>query len=112
MSRVNEVRKFVESFMSSEDCRLVDFKENEEALSEMGYHSDEDGYYAVSNEDDDIYFEGIEGLLKLTELKFGIDIEFSNVGGFDSPGYDVDCYAWASIIDGELYFDDVQHERY
>lgn len=112
MSRVNEVKDFVDSFLSEEECRLVDFQLNEDELKLLGYESDDGGWTVFNINNEDEYVEGIEGLLKLAELKFGINIEFDNVGGFDSPGYDVDCYAWASVVDGELYFDTVQHERY
>mgnify|MGYP000422536869 FL=1 len=36
---------------------------------------------------------------------FDVELDFKYIGGFDSPGCDINCYAWAGIIDGELYFD-------
>lgn len=69
--------------------------------------NDEDGQVIECDEFEDIY-----GLIKYIKNKFNCDIKINHCGGFDSPGYDVDCYAWAGIIDGELYFDSVEQERY
>lgn len=57
-------------------------------------------------------FDDLCGLIRYTNTKFNCDIELKHCGGFDSPGYDVDCYAWAGIIDGELYFDSLEQESY
>ena len=51
-------------------------------------------------------------VIKMANEKFGVNIEVENVGGFDSPGYGMTCYAWAGIIDGELYFDCLKEECY
>lgn len=72
-----------------------------------GQINEEDG--SVIETDD---FDGIYGLINFTNKKFDCKLEFIKVGGFDSPGYDVKCYAWAGIIDGELYLDSLQMERY
>lgn len=72
-----------------------------------GWINDEDGQVIEHDEFDDIY-----ELIKYTNKKFNCDIDVNKIGGFSSPGYDVDCYAWAGIIDGELYFDGVEQESY
>lgn len=69
-------------------------------------------------EDDGSIFENDLELYSIADVvgyvanKYGVNIEIECIGGFDSPGYDVCCYAWAGIIDGELYFDGLQQERY
>lgn len=59
--------------------------------------------------------EGIEdiyGLMKAASKKFNVALKITRVGGFDSPGYTVNCYAWSGIVDGELYLDSVEQEYY
>lgn len=44
---------------------------------------------------------------------FGIQCDYAYCGGFDSPGYDIDCYAIAFVTtDGELGLYDYQYETY
>lgn len=57
-------------------------------------------------------YDSIEEVIRHVSKKYNVEIKLRYIGGFDSPGYDVDCYAWASIIDGDLYFDSLQQERY
>ena len=58
-------------------------------------------------------FYRLEDVVKYVFNKHGIEnYEFAHVGGFDSPGYNVDCYSWSAIIDGELYFDHTSIESY
>lgn len=68
---------------------------------------DEDGRI-IETED----FEDIYDLISFVNSKFDCSIEVIKVGGFNSPGYDIYCYAWAGIIDGVLYFDSLQAEYY
>lgn len=45
--------------------------------------------------------------------KFNVQCQVCSCGGFDSPGYDIDCYAIAWISeDGNLGMMDYQEERY
>jgi len=69
-----------------------------------------DDEYGNIIEHDEFY--DLEGLINYTNKKFNCKIKLIHVGGFESPGYDVDCYAWAGIIDGELYFDSLEQESY
>ena len=68
---------------------------------------DEDGQVIVNDEFEDIY-----ELIKYVNGTFECDIEVKHCGGFDSPGYDVDGYAWAGIIEGKLYFDTLEQKSY
>jgi hypothetical protein len=68
---------------------------------------DEDGNVIATDD-----FDEIENMIAYINEKFKCDIKVKYVGGFESTGYDVNCYAWAAIIDGELYFDSLQHESY
>lgn len=44
---------------------------------------------------------------------FGIQCDYAYCGGFDSPGYDIECYAIAFVTDeGELGLYDYQYEIY
>lgn len=44
---------------------------------------------------------------------FGVKCDYAYTGGFDSPGYDVSCYAIAFIKkNGEIEFHTHQHEIY
>lgn len=69
---------------------------------------DRENGQVIENENFDDIYELIEYVNNL----FNCNIECKHCGGFDSPGYDVDCYAWAGIIDGELYFDTLEQESY
>lgn len=65
--------------------------------------------------DDDgqvINFDDIYELISHVNILFNCNIACKRCGGFNSPGYDVNCYAWAGIIDGELYFDTLEEELY
>lgn len=70
-------------------------------------HIDENGQVIENENFDDIY-----ELISHINILFNCNIECKRCGGFNSPGYDVDCYAWAGIIDGELYFDTLERELY
>lgn len=67
------------------------------------------------NRDGNVTMDGIDDIFELihiTNNNFNCKLEVLHTGGFESPGYDVDCYAWAGIIDGELYFDSIEQESY
>jgi len=68
---------------------------------------DEEGQIHCTCEFADIY-----ELIEHVNNTFKCDLEVKHCGGFDSPGYDVDCYAWAGIIEGKLYFDVLEECRY
>jgi len=57
-------------------------------------------------------FDDLYGLIRYVNEYYNCEIKLRHVGGFDSPGYDIDCYAWAGVIDGELYFDSLEQESY
>lgn len=57
-------------------------------------------------------FVDIYDLISFVNKKFNCSIEITRVGGFESPVYDLDCYAWAGIIEGTLYFDTLEIEYY
>lgn len=56
--------------------------------------------------------EDIHSIIKYISLKYDCEIECEYIGGFDNPGYGVECYAWAGIVEGELYFDYAEIENY
>lgn len=70
-------------------------------------HIDEEGQIEETEN-----FDDIKGLIDYVNKKADCKIKLKKCGGFDSPGYEIKCYAWAGIIDGELYFDSVEQECY
>lgn len=40
------------------------------------------------------------------------DFNLFYVGGFDSPGYEIECYALALIVEGKLYTYAINYETY
>ena len=58
---------------------------------------DEDGSDIIEN---DLGLEDIKDVVDYVTKKHNCAIEFIKVGGFNSPGCDVNCYAWAGIVDG------------
>lgn len=82
--KIKEIKETIWDFMDGNG----DIEENEEEIT-------------------DIY-----ELIEYINEKFNCNIELKKVGSFDSPGYDLTCYAWAGIIDNELYFDTLAKERY
>lgn len=57
--------------------------------------------------------EYIEIIAEEVRNKFNVQCNTCECGGFDSPGYDIDCYAMAWINkDGSLEMLDFQEERY
>ena len=65
----------------------------------------EDAYVYESNEIETMY-----DIIDYVNKKFKINLDIRCTGGFDSPGFSVNCYAWAGIIDGQLYFDSFEEE--
>ena len=57
-------------------------------------------------------YDSIYSLISYVNKKFDCNLEIQHAGGFESPGYDVDCYAWAGVINGKLYFDTLEIKRY
>ena len=57
--------------------------------------------------------EYIETIAEDVRTKFNIQCDTLNCGGFDSPGYEINCYAIAWINeDGKLEMQDFQEEAY
>ena len=88
MKLIEEVREFIWSFINEDNGQI-----KEEIQNKM-----------------DIY--DIRKVIEITNEKFGINIEVEGIGNFDSPGYAMTCYAWAGIIEDELYFDCLTEECY
>jgi len=116
MSQKEEIRDFIWSFINpnNEECGWIKFnEENTEKLQKYkneGYIFNDDSF---ETKDKSIYECGLRAILHLAELEFNVQFEYDDVGGFDSPGYDIECYAWACITkDGELYFDSTIKECY
>lgn len=84
MSKVKEISNYLWDHIDEETCEVVDIEG----------------------------VDSLEGLTSHINEKFGCSIELKHIGGYDSPGHDVDCYAWAGIVDGELFFTGIQVESY
>lgn len=75
----------------------------ERIKTEISYYlDDETGYIRIDEENG---IETVDDVIIHVEKMFDVELDFKCIGGFDSPGCDINCYAWAGIIDGELYFD-------
>lgn len=75
----------------------------ERIKTEISYYlDDETGYIRIDEENG---IETVDDVIIHVEKMFDVELDFKHIGGFDSPGCDINCYAWAGIIDGELYFD-------
>ncbi len=85
-NKLEEVENRIESFLDREDGRICDY-----VLDEV---------------------ETIYDVIDLVNKEFNVDLKVQCTGGFDSTGYSVVCYAWAGIIDGQLYFDSFEEECY
>lgn len=78
----------MEKTFDSELERVLDF-----------FREDEDTYkYTIfgNEEDDQEEYEFYEEIKKVMN-EFNVTWEFTNCGGFDSPGYSIDCYCLAYI---------------
>lgn len=63
--------------------------------------------------DDFFDTEDVESICEAVRETFGVQCMCSHVGGFDSPGYAVDCYAVSYIgTDGVLGMVDFESENY
>ena len=57
--------------------------------------------------------EQIRKIVKEVRANFSAQCKYFYAGGFDSPGYDIDCYVIAYIdTDGTLGGEDIQIETY
>jgi hypothetical protein len=67
------------------------------------------------NNEQESFTKSDEEINQEIKSAFGYDAQFQSswVGGFDSPGYDIDCYAYAYLDDdGKLVLDSWTVERY
>lgn len=87
-SRIEEIKEFIMDNIDKDD-NVIPF--------------DCEGYYEVDD---------IDTLTDVVNEKFNTDISCNYIGGFGSPGYDVDCYALVGIVDGELFFFGIEEKRY
>ena len=116
MDYKEKISKFIWSFLPNYDFEgtaWIEFTdENTEKLQKYkdeGYTFEDD---ACIYKDGEYIEDGLEGIIHLAEKEFGVNIEFTCVGDYTSCGYDMFCYAWACIIDGELYFDSATKESF
>ncbi len=85
-NKLEKVKNRVERFLDRDDGRICDY-----ILDEV---------------------KTIDDVIDLVNKEFNVDLKIQCTGGFDSTGYSVTCYAWAGIIDGQLYFDSFEEECY
>lgn len=67
------------------------------------------------DEEEDAYVKTDAEINQAVTEKFGYDaqVQTEHCGGFESPGYDIDCYALAFIDeDGKLQLVSWEKERY
>lgn len=58
-------------------------------------------------------YKEIDEIVESVREKFNVQCECYSAGGFESPGYDIDCFIIAFIDEnGKLQGIDVQIERY
>ena len=81
-NKLEQVKNRVERFLDREDGRICDY-----ILDEV---------------------ETIYDVIDLVNKEFNVDLKIQCTGGFDSTS--VICYAWAGIIDGQLYFDSFEEK--
>jgi hypothetical protein len=56
--------------------------------------------------------EELHTITRKVKKEFNTDCVLKYIGGFDSPGYDINCYAFAYVEDGELKIHGYNHEFY
>jgi len=67
----------------------------------------------VDNQECSPVGEYIEVIAEEVRIKFNIQCDTCHCGGFDSPGYEINCYAIAWINEyGKLEIQDFQEESY
>lgn len=74
--------------------------------------------HSFINEDDgniiknEYGYENIYDVISHVSIKYNVEIKVNCVGEFETPFYGLNFYAWAGIVDGELYFDNSRPECY
>jgi hypothetical protein len=56
--------------------------------------------------------EELNAIAEKVKAEFNTDCVLEYIGGFDSPGYDINCYAFAYVEGGELKIHGYNHECY
>lgn len=56
--------------------------------------------------------EELSSIADKVSSEFSTQCVLEYIGGFDSPGYDIYCYAFAYVEDGELKIHGYNHEIY
>lgn len=110
MMRIEEIRDFIWSFYD-EDCEWFNISsmEHKEIVENLGFIFKNDELY---HKEKRYIGNGLMGVITLTNAKFNTEIKLKEVGSFDGSGYGMYSYAWAGIIDDELYFDNATNELY
>ena len=66
-----------------------------------------------AEQDDDVHVPDVlRGIADKVTQQYGHKCAFEYVGGFDSPGYDIDHYAFAYVEDGEVAITSYSYESY
>ncbi|MED3832974.1 hypothetical protein [Peribacillus frigoritolerans] len=56
--------------------------------------------------------EELSAIAEKVKSEYKTDCVLSHIGGYDSTGYDLDCYAFAYIENGTLTIHGYEHESY
>lgn len=66
----------------------------------------------IINEEEDSPTEFLGVIVEKVKAQFNTDCTYDCIGGFDSPGYDITCYAFAYIEDGAVKIHGYNYECY
>lgn len=66
----------------------------------------------IENEEDEAPTEFLHEIVAKVKSEFNTDCTYECIGGFDSPGYDITCYAFAYIENGAVTIHGYNYEMY
>lgn len=83
----------------------------ENFLSKWRIEEDKYQHY-IYNEEENIEYEFDTELDALLKDEKDIQYNLVYVGGFESPGYEIDCYCLAIVVEGKLYTYSINFENF
>lgn len=66
----------------------------------------------IEEQEDESVTEFLHEVVGKVKAEFNTDCVYECIGGFDNPGYELTCYAFAYVEEGSVVIHGYNHEEY